>query len=171
MRFRRQLSTNEAQVIASHPSRLCMPMFYPPHTCPCSAWTFPFALARRLDCRTPKLDRPRRSSPIRFELPGEDCTAILHSHMKQFTPEAKHAILLEYVPRSPTHSFVALAERHGVPGGESTVRGWFKRWNGTMQSLRPQPRPGRPPLMTPQQVDELIRAPLEEKNKVHDPIS
>ena len=91
--------------------------------------------------------------------------------MKNFTPESKHSILLEYVPRSATHSFVALARRHGVLGGARTIRNWYSRWNGTMQSLRPRPRSGRPPLLTPEEVDQHIRAPLEAKNKAHDPIS
>lgn len=90
--------------------------------------------------------------------------------MKNFSPEAKHAILLEYVPRSIDHSFVALARRHGVLGGARTIRNWFARWNGTMQSLRPQPRPGRTPTLTPDEIEEHIHAPLLAANKVHRPI-
>lgn len=90
--------------------------------------------------------------------------------MKNFSPEVKNAILLEYIPRSSTHSFAALADRHGVLGGESTIRGWFNRWNGTMQSLRPRSKSGRPSILTPNEVEEHIRAPLEAKNKAHEPV-
>jgi transposase len=87
--------------------------------------------------------------------------------MKNFTAEAKHAILLEYQPRSSDHSFPALARRHGVLGGGRIIRRWFERWNGTMQSLRPRPKSGRPPKLTPREIDQHIRQPVLAANKAH----
>lgn len=90
--------------------------------------------------------------------------------MKNFSPEAKHAILLEYQSRSHTHSLPALARRHGVLGGARTIRNWLSRWNGTIQSLRPHPKPGRPSALSEREIREYIRAPILAKNKAHEPI-
>src|SRR6185312_12901126 len=54
-----------------------------------------------------------------------------HTTMPHLSAEAKHHILLEYSPRSPTHSLSALAARHSIAGGERTVRNWLQRWDGT----------------------------------------
>jgi len=90
--------------------------------------------------------------------------------MKQFTPEQKHEILLEYSPRSTTHSLVALAQRHAVKGGRRTIGNWLARWDGTAASLQRQPVSGRPRSLTPEEVQRYVITPIRRKNRAHVPI-
>jgi hypothetical protein len=85
--------------------------------------------------------------------------------MKQLTADTKHHILLEYRPRSPTHSFVALAARHAVPGGAETVRKWHQRWNGTAASLVHQLVTGRPRVLSKRQVTRHVVPPIRNANR------
>jgi hypothetical protein len=85
--------------------------------------------------------------------------------MKQFTPEQKHEILLEYRRYSRTHSFAALADHHGVQGGRRTIENWFSRWNGTPASLHHKPVAGRPRILTAEEVEQHITAPIRELNR------
>jgi transposase len=90
--------------------------------------------------------------------------------MKQFTPEQKHEILLEYSPRSTTHNFAALAHRHAVAGGGRTIRNWFARWDGSVASLQHAKGAGRPRSLTAEEVQRHIIAPIRRKNRAHQPI-
>jgi hypothetical protein len=90
--------------------------------------------------------------------------------MKQFTPEQKHEILLDYSPRSTTHNFVALASRHAVAGGGRTIQNWFARWDGTAASLQRKRVSGRPRSLTAEEVQRHIVAPIRRKNRAHVPI-
>lgn len=87
--------------------------------------------------------------------------------MKQFPSEAKHAILLEYSPHTPSHSFAALAARHGIAGGRDVVRRWHKRWNGTPQSLQHSRGAGRPRVLSAREVQQHVRAPILRANRAH----
>jgi hypothetical protein len=91
--------------------------------------------------------------------------------MPHLTAAAKHEILLEYSPRSPTHSFAALARRHSIKGGSGTVSRWHARWDGTAASLEEQPRSGRPRALSSTQVSRHIRAPILAANRAHRAIS
>lgn len=90
--------------------------------------------------------------------------------MKQFTPEQKHEILLEYSPRSTTHSLAALAHRHAVKGGRRTIENWLARWDGTAASLQRKAVSGRPRSLTPEEVKRHIIAPIRRKNRAHVPV-
>ena len=90
--------------------------------------------------------------------------------MKQFTPEQKHEILLEYSPRSTTHSFTALAHRHAVAGGGRTIQNWFARWDHTPASLQHAKGAGRPRGLTPEEVQRHIITPIRRKNRLHFPV-
>jgi transposase len=90
--------------------------------------------------------------------------------MKQFTPEQKHEILLEYSARSHTHSFRALADRHAVPGGAEVVRRWYLRWNRTAVSLQHAKGAGRPRSLTAEEVQRHITAPIRRRNRAHQPV-
>jgi transposase len=85
--------------------------------------------------------------------------------MTHFTPEQKHEILVEYQPRSTTHSFSALAARHAVGGGGRTVRNWFTRWDGTPASLQHKKGAGRPSILTHLEVQRHIATPVRKKNR------
>jgi transposase len=90
--------------------------------------------------------------------------------MKQLTAEQKHSILLEYSPRSTTHSFATLAARHGVTGGRRTVENWHQRWDGTPQSLQHRKGAGRPRMLTSREVEQHVRAPILRANRAHKPV-
>jgi transposase len=90
--------------------------------------------------------------------------------MKQFTPEQKHEILLEYQPRSSTHSFPALARRHAVAGGERTIKNWFAQWKHTIASLQHKRGAGRPRILTHAEVQRYIATPIRRKNRLHQPV-
>jgi len=85
--------------------------------------------------------------------------------------DAKHRILLEYTPRSASHSFAALARRHGVKGGKGTIARWHERWESTAASLQDQARSGRPRALSRAQVSRHIRAPILAANRAHRAIS
>ena len=90
-----------------------------------------------------------------------------HAAMKQLPPEQKHSILLEYIPRSTTHSFAALAARHGVAGGGNTVQIWHQRWDGTAASLQRKEGGGRPRALSRREVQQHVRTPLLRANRAH----
>lgn len=87
--------------------------------------------------------------------------------MPHLSAEAKHHILLEYTPHSPTHGFPALAARHAVAGGARTVQRWLERWDGTPASLEEQPRTGRPRVLNKAEVSRQVRAPILAANRAH----
>lgn len=91
--------------------------------------------------------------------------------MPHLSADAKHAILLEYSPRSATHSFAALAQRHGVEGGWRVVKRWHERWDATARSLEEKPRSGRPHTLSSAQVQQHVRAPILAANREHRAIS
>jgi transposase len=85
--------------------------------------------------------------------------------MKQFTPEQKHEILLDYTPHSASHSFAALAARHAVAGGRDVVRRWHDRWDGTAVSLQHKAVSGRPHALTLTEVTRHIVPPIRRANR------
>lgn len=87
--------------------------------------------------------------------------------MPHLTATAKHAILLEYAPRSSTHSFAALARRHSVKGGWRTIKNWHDRWDGTVQSLEREQGSGRPRILSSREVQQHIHAPILAANREH----
>lgn len=87
--------------------------------------------------------------------------------MSQLSAETKHHILLEYRPRSPTRSFAALAARHGIAGGERSVRRWHTQWDGSAASLEHKAGAGRPRALSAPQVSRHIRAPILAANRAH----
>src|SRR6185312_9930961 len=90
--------------------------------------------------------------------------------MKHLTPDQKHSILLEYTPRSTTHSFAALAARHGVTGGARVLQRWHQRWNGTPHSLEHKAVTGRPRALSRREVQQHVRAPILRSNRAHKPV-
>jgi len=85
--------------------------------------------------------------------------------MKQLSADTKHHILLEYRPRSPTHSFSALAAAHGVKGGKQTLLKWYQRWDGTARSLQHKPVPGRGRVLSRVEVSRHVAAPIRNSNR------
>jgi hypothetical protein len=91
--------------------------------------------------------------------------------MPHLSADVKHAILLEYTPRSATHSFAALAARHSIAGGSGTIARWHQQWNGTAASLKEKARTGRPRALSKRQVLQHVRAPILAANRSHRAIS
>lgn len=91
--------------------------------------------------------------------------------MPQLSADTKHAILLEYSPRSRTNSFAALARRHSIPGGAGVVRHWHDRWDGSAASLQEKQRSGRPRKLSSRQVQQHVRKPILAANRAHRPVS
>ena len=85
--------------------------------------------------------------------------------MRQFSAEAKHAILLEYSRYSRTNGFAALARRHSVPGGENIVAAWYSRWDRTSQSLKRASGSGRSRYLTTAEVNRNVRPRIAAANK------
>lgn len=85
--------------------------------------------------------------------------------MKDFTPEQKHEILEEYRPYSSTHSFTALASRHGVHGGRRTIENWYRRWDRTIASLQHRRGAGRPRILSAEEVERSIERPIRQANR------
>lgn len=87
--------------------------------------------------------------------------------MPHFSAERKHEILLEYSPRSATHDFAALTQRHSVGGGARVVRRWHERWNGSAASLQRRPGTGSAPILSRAEVTRHVRAPIIAANRAH----
>lgn len=85
--------------------------------------------------------------------------------MKHLTPQHKHSILLEYQPRSHDHSFAALAARHGIEGGGKIIQRWHHQWDGSAASLEEKHSPGRPRILSTQQVQQYVAPMIREKNR------
>ena len=89
--------------------------------------------------------------------------------MKQFTPEQKHSILLHYRTRRADQSTDDIAALHGVKGGRRVLNSWLTRWDGTVQSLKRKPVPGRPRVLSKAQVQRHIAAPIRNSNRAARP--
>jgi len=91
--------------------------------------------------------------------------------MPHLSAESKHHILLEYAPRSATHSLAALAARHAIAGGERTLRNWLQRWDGSAASLERKAGSGKARVLSRAEVSRHVRAPILAANRTHRAIS
>jgi hypothetical protein len=88
-----------------------------------------------------------------------------HAEMPHLSAEAKHAILLQYAPGVRGCGFKSLAARYGIKGGPTVVSVWYQHWDGTPQSLKEQPRSGRPRALSSTQVRRHVAAPIRNANR------
>src|SRR5690242_4568263 len=70
----------------------------------------------------------------------------------KFSAELKQHILTQYRAHSRSDSYRALSRRYGLSSNGLTIKRWMRRWDGTVSSLHDHPRPGRPHILTRQQV-------------------
>lgn len=89
--------------------------------------------------------------------------------MHHFSPQAKDAILREYVPNDVNHGFTALARRH-PPLTANTIRRWRDQWDGTPDSLEEGERAGRPPVIEPEDRVPVIERVIGQANRHHEAI-
>ena len=90
--------------------------------------------------------------------------------MPDFLSSLKHHILRQYQPRSKNLNFRSLADEYDIPGGESTIRKWYRKWDGTATSLDRKPGSGCPRLLNREQVKEFIQQPIKKKRRSHEAI-
>lgn len=112
-----------------------------------------------------------RCPPTTAQRSPIDPSLALHIMPSHFSAAAKHHILLEYSPRSSSHSFAALARRHAVRGGERSIRRWHQRWDGSPASLQRKEGSGKTPTLTAAEVSRHVRAPILAANRAHRAIS
>ena len=89
--------------------------------------------------------------------------------MPHFSPQAKDAILRDYIPNDINHGFTALARRH-PPLTANTSRRWWDRWDGTAGSLEKRKRDGRPPVIKPKDRVPVIERVIGQANRRHEAI-
>jgi transposase len=62
--------------------------------------------------------------------------------------DQKQQILEEYQPGVRGNGFKALAKRHSINGGHTTIRKWYKKWDGTKNSLQKESGGDRRSILT-----------------------
>jgi transposase len=90
--------------------------------------------------------------------------------MKLSPPELKQLILSQYQSNRRGSGFDALAQRFGIAGGGRTIKDWYDRWDGTVESLKRKPGQGRPRLLNPAEIAQHITAPIRKKNRRSQPV-
>jgi hypothetical protein len=90
--------------------------------------------------------------------------------MPHLTPNQKHNILTIYSSDKHKYSFPSLADEYKIRGGGRVIRRWYSQWDGTAQSLERKNGSGRPTILTSQQVNDLIRTPIRNKNRSFKPV-
>lgn len=66
----------------------------------------------------------------------------------KYTAEFKHNVLKDYKTGVRGHGWKALAKTWNVEGGVHRIKEWYKRWNGSVQSLQDRRRPNRDLVLT-----------------------
>jgi len=62
--------------------------------------------------------------------------------------DQKQQILQEYQPGVRGKGFKALAKRHSINGGHTIIRKWYKKWDGTKESLEKESGGDRRSILT-----------------------
>jgi transposase len=87
--------------------------------------------------------------------------------MVRWSEQVKATILREYVPYSRSHSFAALARRHNIKGGKSTIQKWYTRWKKSASGLKRKVGSARPRLLSAEQIRDYIELPIRNRNRAH----
>lgn len=90
--------------------------------------------------------------------------------MKLSPPELKQFILTKYQRNCRGHGFDSLAQQYGIAGGGRTIKDWYDRWDGTVESLKRKPGAGRPRLLSEEEVTQHITTPVRKKNRRSHPV-
>jgi len=86
-----------------------------------------------------------------------------HKYYK-YTPQFKHNFLEEYRPGVVGCGFKSLAKRFKVKGGHRLIMDWYKRWDGTIDSLNPKSTGHWLRTMIPQEVKQYVLEFVESMN-------
>jgi hypothetical protein len=85
--------------------------------------------------------------------------------MPQLSSKQKHDILTMYANNQPHLSFESIARQHNIKGGKKVISRWWKKWDGTPDSLMRREGSGRPKALTSTEVRECIQLPILHKNR------
>jgi transposase len=62
--------------------------------------------------------------------------------------DRKQEILQQYQPGVPGKGFKALAKSYGIKSGHTTIRKWYKKWDGSKESLMKESGGDRRSILT-----------------------
>jgi len=79
--------------------------------------------------------------------------------------DQKQAILEEYQPWVRGKGFYALAKRHNINGGPTTIRKWYKKWDGTKNSLEKESGGDRRSILTENEKKKEIVGYITKKSR------
>jgi hypothetical protein len=83
--------------------------------------------------------------------------------MGKYSPVFKHNILTQYTPHQRGNGFKSLAIRFNIIGGQSTLKRWYDRWDGTVHSLERTNGSGRTTIMNKIDMNKYISTPIKQK--------
>jgi transposase-like protein len=83
---------------------------------------------------------------------------------QRYSPEWKQSVLEECEPGTLHAGFAALARRHHI-SDRSLVQKWYKRWDGTKESLEKKTRPNRERKLTEEESAEHVLGVVEQCNR------
>lgn len=93
--------------------------------------------------------------------------------MPKFTENSldqKQQILQEYQPGVRGKGFKALAKRFKIKGGHSTVQKWYKKWDGSKESLKKESGGDRRSILTEKEKKKEILGYIRKKAQ-KDPVN
>lgn len=82
-----------------------------------------------------------------------------------YSPEYKRDVVEYYIQNCSGESFSSTAQKFRIVGGHVTVKRWFDAYDGTLASLAPAFRSGRPRILTDHEVNLIITTPIRRKNR------
>ncbi len=86
--------------------------------------------------------------------------------MQKFTEvslDKKQQILQEYQPGVRGKGFRALAKYHGIKGGHAAIRKWYKKWDGSKESLKKESGGDRRSILTEKEKKKEILGYIRKK--------
>src|ERR1700761_5107577 len=86
--------------------------------------------------------------------------------MQKFTAvslDQKQQILQEYQPGVRGKGFKALAKRFEIKGGHSTIQKWYKKWDGSKESLKKESGGDRRSILTEKEKKKEILGYIRKK--------
>lgn len=89
---------------------------------------------------------------------------------QEYSADTKHNILREYKPGVRGCGFRALAAKHHITHGLSTLQYWYSIWDGTRNSLQKHTTSHKCRRLAPQHVQQHIRDYVETMNKQGDQV-
>ncbi len=102
------------------------------------------------------------------------CSMLTFIKMKQhnkYTSIFKHNVLEEYRLGIHRFGFKCLARRFKIKGGHKLIMNWYRQWDGTVQSLNPRSKGGRPRTMTKNEVKHYVLGFVNRMNNQFKPVN